>query len=289
MRRTRSSSSACRARARRCSSRSCPRHSQVEGTTELPEIITMAKDLRAEADSADIAVYAEVLASQERRRAQGDGGALPRAHTHPSQDGSPVLHRQDAEQLPARRHDPRGAAERKDHRRSPASAGLLFLELQAVLRARPELQLLAHRHGSLLSRLRRAHGALRRGAAGARPSRHLRAHGRGHRSGGAQAARPTAACRSSRAACASSRTSAPCARRAPSRSAARSTGTASSNGGTTSPGSVRSRKRWVRCWRRIRRCRVVRTRPLRRSRAAPRCCCPATVQSFYLAFCRISL
>ena len=39
-------------------------HSQVEGTTELPEMITMAKDLRAEADSADIAVYAEVLAGK---------------------------------------------------------------------------------------------------------------------------------------------------------------------------------------------------------------------------------
>jgi len=39
-------------------------HSQVEGTTELPEIITMAKDLRAEADSAQISVYAEVLAAR---------------------------------------------------------------------------------------------------------------------------------------------------------------------------------------------------------------------------------
>jgi tetratricopeptide (TPR) repeat protein len=37
-------------------------HSMVEGTTELPEIITLAKDLRAQAESADIAVYAEVLA-----------------------------------------------------------------------------------------------------------------------------------------------------------------------------------------------------------------------------------
>ena len=37
-------------------------HPAVEGTTELPEIITMAKDLRAQAESADIAVYAEVLA-----------------------------------------------------------------------------------------------------------------------------------------------------------------------------------------------------------------------------------
>ena len=39
-------------------------HSAVEGTTELPEIIAMAKDLRAEADSAEISVYAEVLAAR---------------------------------------------------------------------------------------------------------------------------------------------------------------------------------------------------------------------------------
>ena len=37
-------------------------HSAVEGTNELPEIISMAKDLRAAADAADIAVYTEVLA-----------------------------------------------------------------------------------------------------------------------------------------------------------------------------------------------------------------------------------
>jgi tetratricopeptide (TPR) repeat protein len=39
-------------------------HSAVEGTTELPEIISMAKGLRALADSSDIAVYAEVLAGR---------------------------------------------------------------------------------------------------------------------------------------------------------------------------------------------------------------------------------
>lgn len=39
-------------------------HSAVEGTTELPEIISMAKELREQADSHDIAVYAEVLATK---------------------------------------------------------------------------------------------------------------------------------------------------------------------------------------------------------------------------------
>jgi tetratricopeptide (TPR) repeat protein len=36
-------------------------HSQVEGTTELPNMITLAKELRGEADSEEIAVYASIL------------------------------------------------------------------------------------------------------------------------------------------------------------------------------------------------------------------------------------
>ena len=39
-------------------------HSAVEGTMELPEIISMAKELRTQADSQEIAVYAEVLAAK---------------------------------------------------------------------------------------------------------------------------------------------------------------------------------------------------------------------------------
>jgi Tfp pilus assembly protein PilF len=38
-------------------------HSAVEGTTELPELITMARELRALADSGDIGSYADVLAT----------------------------------------------------------------------------------------------------------------------------------------------------------------------------------------------------------------------------------
>jgi tetratricopeptide (TPR) repeat protein len=39
-------------------------HSAVEGTTELPELIAMAKDLRAAANATDISAYAEVLAAK---------------------------------------------------------------------------------------------------------------------------------------------------------------------------------------------------------------------------------
>ena len=38
-------------------------HSAVEGTTELPEMITMARELRAQSESEDIGAYAEVLAN----------------------------------------------------------------------------------------------------------------------------------------------------------------------------------------------------------------------------------
>ena len=39
-------------------------HSQVEGTTELPDIISMAKDLRQESGSQEIVAYAEILATK---------------------------------------------------------------------------------------------------------------------------------------------------------------------------------------------------------------------------------
>ncbi len=38
-------------------------HSAVEGTTELPEIITLARELRAQSESSDIGAYADVLAA----------------------------------------------------------------------------------------------------------------------------------------------------------------------------------------------------------------------------------
>ncbi len=40
-------------------------HSAVEGTSELPNIIAMARDLRARADDADLSGYAEVLAAMD--------------------------------------------------------------------------------------------------------------------------------------------------------------------------------------------------------------------------------
>jgi tetratricopeptide (TPR) repeat protein len=50
-------------------------HSAVEGTSELPEILSLAKDLRAETNAEDVAAYAEVLAQKgpEQLRKLGEG------------------------------------------------------------------------------------------------------------------------------------------------------------------------------------------------------------------------
>jgi len=62
-------------------------HSAVEGTTELPEMITMARELRALADSEDIGSYADVLATMapESLRALGER-YLERTRVHRKTD-----------------------------------------------------------------------------------------------------------------------------------------------------------------------------------------------------------
>ena len=45
-------------------------HSAVEGTTELPEIVTMAKELREQAESDEIVAYADVLATKSSAQLQ---------------------------------------------------------------------------------------------------------------------------------------------------------------------------------------------------------------------------
>jgi len=62
-------------------------HPSIEGTTELPELITMARELRALADSDDIGSYADVLAtlSPESLRELG-GRYLERTRVHRKTD-----------------------------------------------------------------------------------------------------------------------------------------------------------------------------------------------------------
>jgi predicted Zn-dependent protease len=135
-------------------------HSQVEGTMELPNIFSMAGKLVGRGSEDLDARYAAAQAA---------------------------VHRQDAQQLPAPGLHPPDPAAGEDHRRPPPPDGLRVLAVQAALRPRPELQLLARGHRPLLLRLRRADGALRRRAARARVPGHSRATDRGHRSAGARA------------------------------------------------------------------------------------------------------
>ena len=126
-------------------------HSAVEGTMELPEITSITRDLRGQAERRPghaLPRRAGRAWTPTQLRALGE--RYLRAHAHPAQDRRAVLHRQDAEQLPAHRPDPADPAERQDHRRAPASAGLLLLRLQAAFRPRPELHLRPGRHRPLL-------------------------------------------------------------------------------------------------------------------------------------------
>ena len=128
-----------------------------------------------------------------------------------------------------------------DARRHPL--GCCFSGFKQHFARGQTLHLRPRRDRPLLPRLRRADGALRRGAAGPRAPRVLRAHGRGHRGRGAPAARLLRPAVRGARACASTRTSAPCAPPAPSRCASRSIARASITGGTSSPGSARSKRR----------------------------------------------
>ena len=106
-----------------------------------------AGDHRDHARDAPFARHRAIAALPRSAGGAGSGTAartrrgLSRTHAHPPQVRRAALHRQDAEQLRAHRPDPPGPAEREDHRRAPPSAGVLLLQLQAALRARPELQL----------------------------------------------------------------------------------------------------------------------------------------------------
>ena len=62
-------------------------HSTVEGTTELPELITMAKELRALSESGDIGSYADVLATLPRESLRELGARyLERTRVHRKTD-----------------------------------------------------------------------------------------------------------------------------------------------------------------------------------------------------------
>jgi Tfp pilus assembly protein PilF len=62
-------------------------HSAIEGTTELPEIITLARELRAQSESEEIGAYADVLAGMDPQALRELGDSyLERTHVHRKTD-----------------------------------------------------------------------------------------------------------------------------------------------------------------------------------------------------------
>ena len=110
-------------------------HSQVEGTTELPTSWRWPDAWPARRGAR---ARAPIRTSSRPWRLPNcppwARSTWPLAQ-RPPQDRPALLHRQAAEQLPARRPHPPDPAEREDHRRAAPPAGLLLLGLQAALRA----------------------------------------------------------------------------------------------------------------------------------------------------------
>ena len=146
-------------------------HSLVEGTMELPDIAAIVRASGPRATGEAVALSGGRSRDWAATQLRALGERYLAQTRIQRKTGRAVLHRQDAEQLGARRPDPADPAERADHRRAPPSAELLLLRLQAALRPRPGLHLRPRGPRPLLPRLRRADGALRRGAAGPRPPR----------------------------------------------------------------------------------------------------------------------
>ena len=129
----------CRAPAPRCSSRSSPAISLVEGTMELPD--HAANRARSRPAGTRLSTrrrspaVAALAPAELAAWANGISSRYPPLHR---KTAAAVLHRQDAQQLAVRRADPSDFAECQDHRRAPASARLLLLGVQAAFRPRPE-------------------------------------------------------------------------------------------------------------------------------------------------------
>ncbi len=115
-------------------------HSQVEGTAELTDIITISRKLGEKSTENPASKYPEILRelSPEKCRELGESyietTRIQRSDTPFFIDKMPnnFLHVG---------FDPPDPAECKDHRRPPSSDGLLFFRLQAAVRTRPDLHL----------------------------------------------------------------------------------------------------------------------------------------------------
>ena len=238
-RRTRSSSSACRASGSTLLEQILSSHSAVEGTTELPEIITMARDLRdAGRDGGH----------RRLRRRAGDAWSaaelrelgeryIERTRVHRKTDRPFFIDKMPNNFLHVG-DDPRSPCRT---RRSSTRAGI---RMACCFSNFKQHYARGQRFSYDLADLGRyyrdyvdADGAFRRGPAGPDPPGLLRANGRGHRGRGAPPARllrPAV-----RAACLRFfENERPVRTAVPSRSASRSTARRWTSGGTTKPGST---------------------------------------------------
>ena len=113
-------------------------HSRIEGTSELPDMLAIARKLGARDNDEAGGRFADKLAA-------ADLAALGRQYLDQTRVQRKTTRPLFIDKMPnnfvPHRADPPNPAERKDHRRAAAPARLLLLGLQAAFRPRPGVQL----------------------------------------------------------------------------------------------------------------------------------------------------
>ncbi len=159
-------------------------HSAIEGTTELPEMITLARELRALADSDEAGSYADVLATMPADALRELGERyLERTRVHRKTSRPHFIDKMPNNYLHvAMIQLALPNAKIIDARRHPMAC--CFSNFKQHYARGQNFSYDLDGHGPVLPRLRRPHGPFRRGPAGPDPPRFLRADGRRHRGRG---------------------------------------------------------------------------------------------------------
>ena len=117
-------------------------HSKIDGTLELPNILSLSQQLRRRGRLRDDEPgYPGDPDGAVGRGARCEFGRQYIDDTRIHRKDAPFFRRQDAEQLPPHRPHSPDPAERQDHRRKAPSHGLRVQRLQAALRRRPGIHL----------------------------------------------------------------------------------------------------------------------------------------------------
>ncbi len=140
-------------------------HSQVEGTTELPNILRFVAELQGRDPDTHEPRYPAILErltaadfTQARREIPRRYPRLPHRQA--------AIHRQDAEQLQTHRAHSPDSAECQDHRCAARADGVLLQQFQAAVRIRAGVHLRHRGYRPLLSQLCAADAPLGRRLAG---------------------------------------------------------------------------------------------------------------------------